>query len=166
MKNKIKTLPNLITLIRLISIPFIIYLILNDRSFLAAVLFVIVVLSDKLDGYLARKLKQSSYYGGMFDAATDTILIFSTIIILFIKGYLTINILIVLLIPKIVTGIFLGAIHKAVYKPTIFSRISSVFLYIIIPLYLLSINNLILQILILLLYIASVIHWVYLIRGR
>lgn len=165
-KNYIYTIPNFITLLRLLFIPLVLYLIVKDRIIWAVTLFVILSLSDKLDGLLARRLKQSSYYGGMFDAVTDSTLIFTTVLFLYLTNHITIKILLILFAPKVITFLLLTLLHKAEYKPTIFSRVSSAFFYIAIPLFLLEINSALEYLLILTIYILSLIHWVQLILTR
>ncbi|HBN85812.1 MAG TPA: CDP-diacylglycerol--glycerol-3-phosphate 3-phosphatidyltransferase, partial [Clostridiales bacterium] len=48
-------LPNFLTLIRFILIPFCGYALYTDRFLLAGILFVAACLTDLLDGYVARK---------------------------------------------------------------------------------------------------------------
>src|SRR3989344_1492007 len=146
---KIKTIPNLVTLLRLILIPIIIYLIFSGKTKQGIFLFIFAVLLDKLDGVLARKLKQATYFGGMFDALTDTILIFSTIFSLYLKNIINLDYLWILILPKIITFILLVTINKRKYKATIFSRCTSLLLYIIIPMFLLDFHETTIKILIL-----------------
>ena len=162
----IYTIPNFITLFRLLLIPFILYFIVKDRIIIVVTLFTITTLSDMLDGMLARKLKQSSYYGGMFDAITDTTLILSTSLFGFLTGKISLLLLILLFAPKTITFLILTLLHKAEYKPTIFSRLSSVFFYISLPLILLDLSNILEYIFIICIYVLSIIHWVKLILLR
>ena len=73
-----KTLPNILTILRIILIPVIILLIVLDTynaNFLALIIFIIASLSDYLDGYLARKYKFTSNFGTMLDPIADKLLI-------------------------------------------------------------------------------------------
>ena len=101
-KNYIYTIPNFITLFRFLLIPFILYFIVKDRMIIVLTLFAISTLSDMFDGLLARKLNQSSYYGGMFDALTDTILILTTITFSYLTNHISAVFLVALLAPKMV----------------------------------------------------------------
>ena len=65
--------PNLITLGRILLIPFFLYLLLSGQPFWAAVLFLVLALSDAFDGYLARKLGQGSDLGKLLDPIADKI---------------------------------------------------------------------------------------------
>ncbi|MBS3151962.1 CDP-alcohol phosphatidyltransferase family protein [Candidatus Woesearchaeota archaeon] len=158
-KNYIYTIPNFITLFRFLLIPFILYFIVKDRMIIVLTLFAISTLSDMFDGLLARKLNQSSYYGGMFDALTDTILILTTITFSYLTNHISAVVLVALLAPKIITFLLLTFLHKAEYKPTIFSRLSSLFFYLSIPIFLLDIHTAIEYLLIAIIYVLSLIHW-------
>ena len=162
--KRLNTIPNLVTLFRFILIPFICYYILQGKTTVAVIIFIIASLSDRLDGFLARKLNQSTYYGGYFDALTDSIMIFTTIFFSYMTHHVTILLLIILFIPKIVTFLLQTFLHKGRYKPTVFSRLSSVNFYILIPLFLLNIDQRIIYLLIITLYLLSVIHWIKLIK--
>ena len=164
--KKLKIIPNIITLIRLILIPVITYLILINKTTLALIFFLIAVLSDRLDGYLARKLKQETYYGGVFDALTDGLMIFFVLITFYITKYFSLVFLLILIAPKIITFLLSIILNKKKYRPTTYSRLTSLLLYIILPFFLLGVNEIIIIALAVLFYILSIIHWVMLIKSR
>ncbi len=71
-------LPNILTLIRLALIPVFVALFYwpSDRSnFYAALVFVIAALTDLFDGYLARKLKQTTKFGAFLDPVADKLMV-------------------------------------------------------------------------------------------
>jgi len=68
--GEVTTLPNLVSLSRL---PLIALIVLLHDSVWRYPLFVLVVLSDGLDGWLARRLDQSTELGAMLDPALDKI---------------------------------------------------------------------------------------------
>ncbi len=77
-KNSIYLIPNLITYARLLSIPFIIIFYLSEiyiLQFLAFIIFILASISDFLDGYLARKLNQTSILGKILDPIADKLLV-------------------------------------------------------------------------------------------
>lgn len=82
---KIYTIPNIITFIRIILIPIILYLLFSENQnivLLAGGLFIISSISDYFDGYLARVLNQSSKLGTLLDPIADKLLIASVIVVL------------------------------------------------------------------------------------
>ena len=76
---------NLATLSRVVLIPVVIYCYHLDTEFshvLAAILFAIASLTDWLDGYLARKLDQTSEFGAFLDPVADKLLVAVMVIML------------------------------------------------------------------------------------
>ena len=71
----IQSWANLLTLLRLLFIPLLVWLIINERWWLAAAMLFIAILSDIFDGKIARKMNQATAFGGLFDHATDAILV-------------------------------------------------------------------------------------------
>jgi len=91
--EKIYTLSNLLSFVRLLfSFPVIYLIIVMDSSYLLRVLTVIVLLiaasTDYLDGYLARKYDQVSEFGKIIDPLADKVLIGVAVLMLYIKGEL------------------------------------------------------------------------------
>ena len=72
---------------RIVAIPLIIgvyYLNidLQTKNLIATVLFVVFALTDWLDGYLARKLNQTSAFGAFLDPVADKILVCASLLVL------------------------------------------------------------------------------------
>ncbi len=81
------TLPNLMTWTRIAAIPLIVavfYLPLAPelRNLTATVMFVVFALTDWLDGYLARKLNQTSSFGAFLDPVADKFLVCASLLVL------------------------------------------------------------------------------------
>ena len=81
------TLPTLLTWARIVAIPLIVGLFYlpaepATRNLAATVLFVVVALTDWLDGYLARKLNQTSSFGAFLDPVADKFLVCAALLIL------------------------------------------------------------------------------------
>ena len=82
------TIPTLLTWARIVAIPLIVgvfYLPIADPmmgNLIATVLFVVTALTDWLDGYLARKLNQTSAFGAFLDPVADKFLVCAALLIL------------------------------------------------------------------------------------
>ncbi|MFM9915213.1 MAG: CDP-diacylglycerol--glycerol-3-phosphate 3-phosphatidyltransferase [Rhizobacter sp.] len=80
-------LPTLLTWARIVAIPLVVgvfYLDLDDatRNTTATVLFIVVALTDWADGYLARKLNQTSSFGAFLDPVADKFLVCAALLVL------------------------------------------------------------------------------------
>ena len=81
------TIPTLMTWTRIVAIPLIIgvfYLPLSGdtKNLVATVMFVVFALTDWLDGYLARKLNQTSAFGAFLDPVADKFLVCASLLVL------------------------------------------------------------------------------------
>ncbi|HEY9042061.1 MAG TPA: CDP-diacylglycerol--glycerol-3-phosphate 3-phosphatidyltransferase [Rheinheimera sp.] len=71
-------IPNLLTLFRLFLIPVFIlcfYSGIENARFWAAFVFWLAAITDALDGYLARKLQQSTPFGAFLDPVADKVMV-------------------------------------------------------------------------------------------
>ncbi len=96
-----RQIPNMVTILRLISLVIGFILFINDKIVLSLGLYILGAISDFVDGYLARRLKAYSKIGQYLDAISDKLYFLSLIIILLINNnYL---IIIVLFMEIIIT---------------------------------------------------------------
>lgn len=75
-------IPNLITIFRMILIPIyalIFFSDLDNRVFLAGMVFLLAGISDVLDGYLARKYNQTTKLGTVLDPLADKLMSFTVL---------------------------------------------------------------------------------------
>lgn len=70
-KNEFLTIPNIITSYRLVIDPVILYFIISGNERLFAIFLIINLLSDALDGFIARRLKQETEIGAKLDGFAD-----------------------------------------------------------------------------------------------
>ena len=84
------TIPTIMTWTRIFAIPLIVgvfYLPHSwadqpERNLVATIMFVVFALTDWLDGYLARRLKQTSSFGAFLDPVADKFLVCACVLVL------------------------------------------------------------------------------------
>lgn len=83
--STLTSLPNLLTLLRIVLIPIFIgifYLPFDWAHGAAAVIFALASFTDWLDGYFARRLKQMSLFGAFLDPVADKLLVATSLLLL------------------------------------------------------------------------------------
>ncbi|KRH78723.1 CDP-diacylglycerol--glycerol-3-phosphate 3-phosphatidyltransferase [Ferrovum sp. JA12] len=84
------TIPNILTFIRVLLIPLFVAVIYfpdpwmhaSDSGLLAAVIFIVAAITDAFDGFLARKLNQSTAFGAFLDPVADKLMVMAALIVL------------------------------------------------------------------------------------
>ena len=81
------TIPTLMTWTRIVAIPllvgvFYINIAPVERNLIATVMFVVFAATDWLDGFLARKLNQTSSFGAFLDPVADKFLVCASLLVL------------------------------------------------------------------------------------
>jgi len=84
------TIPTIMTWTRIFAIPLIVGVFylpdsmasIHERNLVATVMFVLFALTDWLDGYLARKLNQTSSFGAFLDPVADKFLVCACVLVL------------------------------------------------------------------------------------
>jgi cardiolipin synthase len=87
-------IPNLLTLLRIILIPLFVgvfyfeksWVSLPDQNLVATVIFTLAAVTDWFDGWLARKLNQTSAFGAFLDPVADKLMVAAALIILLQLG--------------------------------------------------------------------------------
>lgn len=78
------TIPNLLSVIRILLIPVFAYLFYNDEKIMAVVILAISGLTDTMDGQIARKFNQISALGKVIDPVADKLTQITIAVMLFI----------------------------------------------------------------------------------
>ena len=79
--HRVVTVPNALSVLRLLGVPLFLWLLLGPHADVAAlVVLALSGLSDWADGVLARKLHQESRLGALLDPAVDRLYILATLI--------------------------------------------------------------------------------------
>jgi len=97
--DRVLTVPNVLSMLRLLGVPVFLWLVLGPQADGAAVLLLVVSgFTDYLDGVIARRFHQISRVGQLLDPLADRLYIFATLLGLGIRG----------IIPWWVVGILVG----------------------------------------------------------
>ena len=82
----IRNLPNLITLGRIVAVPFIVSFLLDSQYTFAFILFFLAGISDAVDGFLAKKFDSRTRLGAYMDPLADKVLITAIFLTLGFQG--------------------------------------------------------------------------------
>ncbi|HZV53661.1 MAG TPA: CDP-alcohol phosphatidyltransferase family protein [Rhodocyclaceae bacterium] len=102
------TLPNLITIARVLLIPVVAFLLLDHDYKLAFAVFLAAAVGDWVDGFLARRLNQMSQLGAVLDPVADKMTMMIVAILMSAQGLLPIWLAVVIVLRDAV--IVAGAI--------------------------------------------------------
>jgi cardiolipin synthase (CMP-forming) len=76
------TLPNVLTLLRILAVPVFAIAVWYGRTFEACLIFALAGLTDLLDGYIARRFNQKSTVGAVLDPAADKLLMTTAFVLM------------------------------------------------------------------------------------
>ncbi len=131
------TVPNAISFVRLLGVPYFWYVLLGlERYGLAAFLIFLIASTDWIDGYLARRLDQVSELGKALDPLADRLMIGSAILGGLIAGILPPAIGIALLVREVVVGVaavYLGLVKREQIAVRTLGKTATFLLYGAIP---------------------------------
>jgi CDP-diacylglycerol--glycerol-3-phosphate 3-phosphatidyltransferase len=119
---------NAVTLGRILAIPLFIialYLPWQGSNLLAAGVFFVLALSDMLDGWLARKLKQTSEFGALLDPVADKLLVAAGLVFLIGRGVPAWIAFVILAREFIVTGFRLAVRQKVVVSASALGKLKT-----------------------------------------
>jgi cardiolipin synthase (CMP-forming) len=80
------TIPNLLSLFRMVLTPVFIIAVINGEPGKALAIFLVAGITDALDGFIARALRQKSVLGTYLDPVADKLLLMSAYVTLTIPG--------------------------------------------------------------------------------
>jgi cardiolipin synthase len=86
LREELRSIPNMLSILRLILVPVFLWLLLNDHMFWALFVLAFAGASDWLDGQIARRYNQVTELGRVLDPAADRLYIFASLIGLVING--------------------------------------------------------------------------------
>lgn len=122
------TLPNLLTALRLVLIPFFVWKYLSGRQVAALVIFLIVQLTDLLDGMIARRFGQVTNLGKLLDPLADKLLLLSVLTCFVIDHKMPLWVFIVILTKELV--MMVGSVYalrkKIVVQAKMLGKVATV----------------------------------------
>jgi cardiolipin synthase len=88
--DRVLTVPNALTLLRILAVPVVLMLLLEGEDAAAATVFLLAALTDFLDGRLARRRggAGSSHLGTVLDPLADKLMLSSVAVVLAVRGLL------------------------------------------------------------------------------
>ena len=96
----LKHVPNILTIIRFLLVPFIVGFALDDNYIVAAIFLVISGITDVADGYIARKFNFITDFGKLMDPLADKCTQVATLIVLVVQGIIHWWIVVIVLIKE------------------------------------------------------------------
>jgi len=130
------TLANRISITRIVLIPFFIAAIVYSKLWVALAIFTVAIISDGLDGFIARALKQKTEFGTILDPIADKLLLVSAYIALSIANpgkYITIPPYVTIIVISRDVIIVMGSVMVYMIKgglkvsPSIVGKITTFF---------------------------------------
>lgn len=107
--DNVWTLPNLFTLVRLLCLPLFLWLLFAQENRAgAAWLLAGLGSTDWVDGYLARRLGQTSEFGKIFDPTVDRLFFFVAVIAIIIDGSIPVWFAVAVLIREVLVGVVIA----------------------------------------------------------
>jgi phosphatidylglycerophosphate synthase len=128
-KRRHRVMPSLVTALRLVAIPAIGALWLREMRPAAIGLYGLVVLSDALDGWLARRYDAVTRFGAFFDAITDIAVILFLLALLSWNGVVPVWVPIA---PAVVACLFLATSSRAAPRYDPIGKYYGAILYVVV----------------------------------
>jgi len=114
--DRVWTIPNILSLLRLAGVPVFVYLLLGPKADGWAIAILMVAgFTDWADGKLARMLNQSSRLGALLDPAADRLYILATLVAFVIRDVVPIWVVAVLLGRDLLVGLSLLLLRRHGY---------------------------------------------------
>jgi cardiolipin synthase len=116
--DRVWTLPNALSVLRLLGVPLFLWLLLGPQADgWAVVVLMVAGVTDWLDGKLARALGQSSRLGALLDPAADRLYIVATLVAFVLRDVVPLWVVAVLVGREVVLGLALLVLRAHGYPP-------------------------------------------------
>ena len=140
-ENKIFTIPNILSICRLVMVPFIFWSYINEQYLTSVLLILISGITDVIDGFIARTFNQISNLGKILDPLADKFTQVCVVLLILITNHTDMGlcVMFVILCIKEVSTLFFGTQLLSSGKTNIVSKwygkLSTVILYATMTLY-------------------------------
>ena len=116
--DRVWTVPNALSVLRLLGVPLFLWLLLGPHADgWAVVVLMVSGATDWLDGKLARSLGQSSRLGALLDPAADRLYIVATLVAFVLRDVVPLGVVAVLVGREVVLGLALLLLRAHGYPP-------------------------------------------------
>lgn len=127
-----KNIPNILTTLRLIIVPFLGYFMYSEKYIYAIILFTFGGLTDIIDGYVARKYNMITKWGKFFDPLADKLMQITALTLLVVHKFIPIAVLAVVVLKELLMllgGIMLYRKGKTVIGANWYGKLATVLFY-------------------------------------
>ena len=128
--QQLRSAPNLLTLMRLIFLPFIVITVLKGHYGWALGIFVAAGISDGLDGLLARLMKQQTLLGQYLDPIADKLLLSTMFLVLFATRNIPLTVTVLVFSRDIIIVIVCAVLYATgvmrVFRPSWLGKANTV----------------------------------------
>jgi cardiolipin synthase (CMP-forming) len=104
-EDRIVTLPNVISVVRLACIPLFVWLLVDDQGIEAAALLAVLGATDWVDGWIARHFDQGSNLGKVLDPVADRALLITAGVGLVVQGSVPLVVGLLVLVRELVVSV-------------------------------------------------------------
>lgn len=125
-----RTVPNAITLVRLLLLPVFIVLIVDEHYWSSMVVIAIVFLTDFVDGFVARRTGAISELGKWLDPVADRLTVIAVVAAFALGGLLSWPVFVLILLPDVLLSIVsLVAFGGASFPVTWIGKVRTAFIF-------------------------------------
>ncbi len=116
--DRIWTIPNVLSVLRLLGVPLFLWLLLGpEADGLALLVLAVSGFTDWADGVLARKLNQQSRFGALLDPLADRLYILATLVGLVLRDVIPLWLAVVIVGRDVVLSVGLAVLRRHGYGP-------------------------------------------------
>ncbi|MDE0673675.1 MAG: CDP-alcohol phosphatidyltransferase family protein [Acidimicrobiia bacterium] len=136
-RSRVLTVPNLVSVIRTLMVPLFWWVLLGGRPTAAALILVVMGVTDWLDGWLARRLDQATDLGALLDPIGDWLMMGSAVLGGMVETLMPVWVGAVILSRSVVVGLWSGwmTVRRRPLDVRMSGKAAITFLYVAIPLF-------------------------------